>query len=335
MESDKDEGNYAVLVTSNDDGKTWSKPVAVYDANQFFGGITLDPHLWIDPRGRMWWFVNRNMKSIKDENGTLTVWGFCTEDADTDLPKWNAPVFAGYGIALNKPTALSNGDWIRPVDTFDKADPVRMRFFVSRDQGKSFSFLSKTGVKDGSFSEHMILERKDKTLIALSRAKYGIAQTESTDNGKVWQNDHAFTTERGINSRFNVLRLKSGNILLVLNDHPKDRTNMTAMLSEDEGKTWPYKLLLDDRALVSYPDATEGANGHLYIIYDCGRYTKDRQEILFAKITEADIKAGKLMNKESRLKQLINRLADFGGGVRFTDESKKMQKEFEEQKKED
>ena len=72
------------------------------------------------------------------------------------------------------------------------------------------------------------------------------------------------------------------------------------MLSEDEGKTWPHRLLLDDRALVTYPDGTEAANGFIYLIYDRGRYVKDEQEILFAKITETDIRAGKLIHPESR-----------------------------------
>lgn len=322
IEGQRGEGNYAVLVTSDDDGRTWSPPVAVYDATPFFGGITLDPHLWIDPAGRLWWFVNRVLP-VKDPNGTYSVWGFRADDPDSPAPKWQAPVFAGYGSALNKPTVLANGDWLRPVDTFDRADPLRTRFWVSRDQGQTFTFLSKTPVKDGSFSEQMVVERRDGSLLAFSRALYGIAQWESFDRGATWQNDRPLTTERGVNARFHFRRLKSGALLLVLNDDPKVRTRMTAMLSDDEGRTWPHRLLLDDRALVTYPDATEGPAGTLTIIYDRGRYVKGEQEILFAKITEADIRAGKLVHPESRLRQLINRLADHGGGVRETNEMRK------------
>ncbi len=328
IEGQRGEGNYAVLVTSDDDGRTWSPPVAVYDATPFFGGITLDPHLWIDPAGRLWWFVNRVLP-VKDPNGAYSVWGFCTDDADVPAPKWHAPVFAGYGSALNKPTVLSNGDWLRPVDTFDKTDPERTRFWVSRDRGKSFSFLAKTPIKEGSFSEQMVVERRDGSLLAFSRALYGIAQFESFDRGATWKNDRPFTTERGVNARFHFRRLKSGAWLLVLNDDPKVRTRMTALLSEDEGRTWPHRLLLDDRALVTYPDGTEAVNGFIYLIYDHGRYVKDEQEILFAKITEADIKAGKLVNPDSRLRQLINRLADHGGGVRTTNEMRKARDEHE------
>ncbi|MBN2022365.1 MAG: exo-alpha-sialidase, partial [Pirellulales bacterium] len=137
------------------------------------------------------------------------------------------------------------------------------------------------------------------------------------------------TKERGVNARFHLRRLKSGSLLLVLNDDPKSRTNMTAMLSEDEGKTWPHKLLLDGRAKVSYPDGVEGSNGFLYVIYDRGRYLKGAQEILMVKITEADIKAGRLVSPGSRLQVVVNRLADHGGGVHVTDETRRMLKEHE------
>ena len=40
------------------------------------------------------------------------------------------------------------------------------------------------------------------------------------------------------------------------------RNNLTAFLSEDGGKTWPYTLLLDARSGVSYPDVIE-SNGAL------------------------------------------------------------------------
>ena len=53
--------------------------------------------------------------------------------------------------------------------------------------------------------------------------------------------------------------------------------------------------------------------------------------MLFAKITEADIKAGRLVSKGSQLRQTINRLADFGG-VRMTREPQTMEAEFENRK---
>jgi hypothetical protein len=228
---------------------------------------------------------------------------------------------------------LSNGDWLRPIDNNQESKHgTRTQFFVSRDQGRSFTFRSKFGIKDVTFSEHMAVERKDGSVLVLARTSYGIAQAESSDHGATWVNDRPFTTERGVNTRFFLRKLKSGALLLVINDIPRGRANMTAMLSEDDGRTWPHKLMLDDRKSVSYPDGTEGSNGFLYVTYDRGRYEKDEQEILFAKFTEADIKAGQLVTEGSQLKQLINRLADSGGGVHVSREPQNMEAEFEKSK---
>lgn len=325
-------GNHALLVTSDDDGKTWSDPVAVYDPTTFFEGSTGDPNLWIDPQGRLWWFVFRVLK-VQHPDGIRSLWGFCTENPDDPMPKWNAPVFAGFGIGLNKPTVLSNGDWLRPIDNNQESKAgTRTQFYVSKDQGKSFNLLSKLSIKDVSFSEHMAVERKDGSLLMMARTSYGIAQAESFDHGATWVNEGPFTRERGVNTRFFLRKLKSGALLLVVNDVPRGRSHLTAMLSEDDGKTWPYKLMLDERERVSYPDGAEGANGFLYITYDRGRYEKDEQEILFAKITEADIKAGKLVSEGSRLKQMINRLADTGGGVHETREPQHMEEAYDKSK---
>ena len=322
------EGNYAVLVTSGDDGATWSNPVAVYDPSLFFGGNTGDPHLWLDPQGRLWWFVNRVLKT-KDEHGIRSLWGFRIDNPDDAEPKFQPPVPAGFGIGLNKPTVTSDGTWLRPVDNFEPADPLRTQLYASRDAGKSFAFLAKLPIKDVSFSEHMVVERSDGGLLLLARTTYGIGQSESTDKGANWSESRPLFVGRNVNTRVYVTKLKSGALAMVINDHPKSRTNLTALLSEDDGKTWPHKLLLDDRQSVSYPDGTQAADGFLYVTYDRGRYAKGEQEILFAKITEADIKAGRIVSAGSKTRQLINRLSDHGGGVRETREPQLMELEFE------
>ncbi len=85
-----------------------------------------------------------------------------------------------------------------------------MRFFISRDKGESFSFLSKTGVKDGSYSEQKLIERKDGSLTCLSRTLYGISQIDSTDAGKTWKNDHPFMTESRVNRAFSLSATQVG-----------------------------------------------------------------------------------------------------------------------------
>jgi hypothetical protein len=78
---------------------------------------------------------------------------------------------------------------------------------------------------------------------------------------------------------------------------------LTALISDDDGKTWKFNILLDERNNVSYPDAVQAKDGRIFIIYDHDRYGK--KEILMATITETDIKAGKIVTPGSMLKRPI------------------------------
>jgi AraC-like DNA-binding protein len=92
---------------------------------------------------------------------------------------------------------------------------------------------------------------------------------------------------------------------------------MTAFLSEDDGKTFPYSLLLDERSSVSYPDAMECDDGYIRIVYDrergCFKSSleaayADAREIIVARITEQDILRGELSGKQSYLKRVVSKL---------------------------
>ena len=329
--------NYQLLVTSDNDGRTWSKPVAVFDpTRQLLGGDGSDPHLWLDPNGRLWWFVHRVMPSPGLH--PRSCWGFFTDEPDAVRPQWRGPVFAGHGNSLNKETVLADGTWLHMGDPLGRgekpaAPEVATGAHLYRFEGydKPWVHHGHATFKDspGPGTEHMVVERRDGSLWMLARIPKGIAQAFSTDKGRTWREIEPFTHAFGLGTRFFFRRLLSGSLLLVVNDHPKARANMTAMLSPDEGRTWPFKLVIDERQAVSYPDGTQDPAGAIYITYDRGRYNFDEQEILFAKITEADIRAGKLVSPQSRLKQVINKLRDDGGGVRFTGEAAEMVKEFQ------
>ena len=94
-------------------------------------------------------------------------------------------------------------------------------------------------------------------------------------------------------TRFFVSRTPSGNVLLVVNDDEKSRKNLTALLSDDDGKTWKYKCLIDSRNDISYPDV-DFYNGKIYLTYD--RERTGCKEILFLTFTEQEIIDGKIKN---------------------------------------
>ncbi|QDU10925.1 sialidase family protein [Gimesia aquarii] len=304
--------NYVVLVTSDDDGKTWSAPKLVIDPP---GPVrAYDPAIWHDPSGRLWLFW---AQSYRWWDGRSGVWAITTRESDKENPKWSHPRRICNGIMMNKPTVLSNGDWLLPVAIWDQKakDSIEHRFdlpkerggniFISKDNGDSFQLLGQTKVPQRTFDEHMIVERKDKSLWTLVRTKYGIGETFSEDGGKTWSKGSASSIPH-INARFFIRRLKSGNLLLVRHnpENRKTRRDLTAYLSTDDGKTWQGGLLLDERPGVSYPDGVQSKDGTIYLIYDYSR-TGDKK-ILMATFKEEDILAGKPVSGKVRKRILVN-----------------------------
>lgn len=312
-------GNYVMLVYS-DDGVNFTEPVIVTKED---GARCFDPCVWIDPLGRLWltW-------GVMPGGG---VYGTICEDPDADELKWSEVFFIGHDVMMNKPIVLTSGEWIFPVAVWDHGIRVlsaehdskeshRGSFaYCSTDQGKTFQKLGGADVPDRDFDEHMILELRDGTLANYVRTRYGIGVAYSKDKGKTW-GPGSDSGLGGPNSRFHIRRLSSGRVLLVNHVDFVKRDHLTALLSEDDGKTWKYKLLLDERDNVSYPDMAEGADGYLYIVYDRERGDKRgcldaayacAREILYAKVTEADIMAGKLVSQESKLRCIISKLGKY------------------------
>lgn len=322
-ETNEKKGNFCMLVKS-EDGVVFSEPIAVaYDE----GYRCFDPCVWIDPLGRLWF-----VWAVMEKKGCF---GVICDDPDADELVWGEEFFIGHDIMLNKPIVLCTGEWIFPVAVWDKdrlelsplyydtdAEPGSYAY-VSRDQGKTFEILGASHVPDRFFDEHMILEMKDGSLKMFVRAPYGIGVSESFDGGKTWT-EGGDSGMGGPNSRFYIGRLKSGRILLVnhVDFPPKQRTNLCALLSEDEGKTWKYRLMLDTRNAVSYPDAKEADDGFIYITYDRERGQKKlsleevyacAREVLYCRITEEDIMAGRIVNEQSRMNCIISKLGEYDG----------------------
>jgi hypothetical protein len=88
-------------------------------------------------------------------------------------------------------------------------------------------------------------------------------------------------------------------------DERTERQDLTAFLSQDEGRTWYGGLLLDGRIGVSYPDGDQAPDGTVYIIYDHSRTVE--REILMARFTEQDVEAGKCVADSAELRLLVNR----------------------------
>ena len=316
-------GNYALVIKSDND-VDFSEPIAAaYKAGKY---RCFDPVLWIDPLDRLWFIWNVMP-------GEAVMASIC-DDPDADTFVWGEEFLIGRGIMMNKPVVLSSGEWLFPIaiwkldiyhefraSALTEDDVAGSYVYKTSDNGKTFIKLGGADVRDRSFDEHMVIELENGVLMMLVRTNYGIAKSFSYDRGKNWSVGED-SKLGGPCSRFFISRLRSGRILLINHVNFTKRNNLTALLSEDDGKTFPYSLLLDERSNVSYPDAIESEDGNIYIVYDRERgcYKKSieaayasAREILTAKITEEDIINGALVSKNGFLKNVVcklDRLAD-------------------------
>ncbi len=312
---------FFVLNSSDDDGGTWSKPRLVLDGqskNLPRPRSILVGNLWTDPKGRLWVIFDQSMDMFDGRGG---VWATVCENPDADEPVWSKPRRLWHGVTLNKPTVLSNGEWMLPVSldqrggfgpfkgAFAELDPLRgANVFVSTDEGTTWERRGAAAFPDPDWHEHMVVERKDGSLWMLARTAKGIMESISTDGGRTWSGATPSAIVHPV-ARFHIRRLASGRILLVKHgetiDAHEGRSKLTAWLSEDEGRTWQGGLMLDERKTISYPDGFQAPDGTIYISYDRNRDTDG--EILMARFTEEDILAKAFTGPKSKAKILVSR----------------------------
>lgn len=300
--------NFNLVVYSDDDGKTWTKPVLVIPSSYENCVQALDIQMWINTAGELciYWVQNNTIPhpgiteetNIKNGKPWVTVdgydffdfdhamWRIVCKDPDANTLEFSRPEYMDKGFLRCKPTVLKNGRQL--YFNYDQ-NSDRYGYSISEDGGKTHKHHYGAKKLLTCFDEAMAYEKKDGTIRMLARTEHGtgeLAESYSADNGLTWTEAKLSGIESP-NTRFFISRTPTGNILLINNDHRMDRKNMTVYLSEDDGKTWKYKRLIDGRNSLSYPDV-DFYNGKIYLTYD--RERTGAKEILFLSFTEDDIK---------------------------------------------
>jgi hypothetical protein len=315
----EESGNFNMVVTSGDQGKTWTDAEIVIEHPDPEMRV-FNAQLWMDPLERLWLTWTQSKSWFDGRHG---VWAMVSEEPDSLSPRWSQPRRIANGLMMNKPTVLRSGEWLFPCaiwnynfaehteEHLELANEIHSNVYSSLDNGKTFTLKGGAEIKERAFDEHMVIEGKDGDLWMLVRTKYGIGQSFSKDGGKTWPPGENSGIP-GPNSRFFIRRLASGRLLLV-NHKTKNspekydhvRKDLCAWLSEDEGRTWKGGFMLDERINVSYPDGTQDKNGLIYIVYDRER-TKDK-EILMAQFTEEDVFEGRPASLGCKLKMIVSK----------------------------
>ncbi len=326
-------GNYAMVATAGDVGEKWSKPIVIQGPP---GTRIGDPLPWIDPKGRLWVFFAQFAQKTDTTPPMRATCAIRADDPTQAAPQWSEPfVVMPDGILFGKPIVRKeDGAWLAPFfvngkPTWNEGKDTGV--VISTDEGASWKWLGGTTVPEDliNFSEATIAQRKDGRLFMVFRTSVGLYESTSADGGKTWADIKALPGfEKGPSTRACMLKLASGAFILVYHDAPPNkggsfgRAKMTVWLSDDEGRTCPHKLLLDERTRVSYPDAVQAADGRIFITYDLGRYMAGEKVILVSVLREEDIRAGKVVSKDAKLKIVANQCHGYGNHYELREEEK-------------
>lgn len=306
--------NYNILVKSDDGGETWSPPILVSYSDREKRLRNIDIQLWVDSLNRLW--VMWTHSPYPEDAGPATirtpfpfnyhkeftgVEALVCNDPDADILKWEDPRVICFGFLRCKPIETSNGRYIFPAYDWVNANNYMLRF--SDDRGESFyDVTASRKPKNNVFDETMVYEAKNGELRYLARTVEGYyAYSASADGGKTWSETSEY--EKAPSTRFYIGRLGCGLLAYVRNVSDTARTGMKIRLSDDDGASWKWELILDERTGVSYPDLCEDGKGNIFIVHDRERDNRCRlnretwrsdaaKEILLSKITVEDIKRG-------------------------------------------
>ena len=305
--------NYIVMAYSDDGGKSWVDPYRIVDHADIGSQniFTVVPNLFVDEDGDLW------LTYLQSQ-----FWGIRFDNAGCENIKdlaWDPPKVLGNMKTNQPPTVITHADgskeWIVASESqVGESHVDTTRLYGSKDKGATWTLKAK--VKSGAatarrWPESQVVQVDDQgTLLLASRLEGGtvggVEVAVSKDYGTTWS-DYEYNLSKpfiGPGSKFFMLRLSSGNLLMLNHDTSSSRSKLKAYLSEDGGKTWPYSLSLDDRDDVSYPSAFE-ADGRIFAAWDKGRYIE--KELRFSSFDEEDIKKGYILSENGVKKSLISR----------------------------
>lgn len=297
--------NYNVMYYSDDGGITWSDEFLIIDSKNTERPV-YDPRLFYDQDGTLWFYINYGKTK-----------GIIITNPDCDNPSEELKFSSSLldfqaGPFAHRPTILSSkweNIWLAPAEESANVNEQRVYASSNKFLYELYSTAITSSPANKRFNESQIVELSDGKLMMVSRLDggAGIEVAYSNDGGKSWSENK---TNLGIpfigpGSKFHIERLPSGALLFLNHKSTTSREKLTAYLSYDDGKTWPYSLVFDDRESftggywgVSYPESTVDSDGNIYIIWD---QRTPLVEINIAKVNENDIKNGKIVTEGNYL----------------------------------
>lgn len=299
-----------VLRRSLDGGQTWGPLQVVADLGNDFCG---NPCVVQDPtNGRIWLAFTRSPGAATEEtivagtSGPTTVW---TTFSDDDGVTWSPPRdvsattrkanwgWYGTGPGLGLYLRSGKGGRILIPAYHTEGGVYRTHCIYSDDQGETWRLGADAAEHT---SEPQVVQMRDGSLLMNARTIAGKGERRtlvvSRDRGETWRpasDVEALPENLCQGCLFRCFRSGSADRFDLIFTQPltRNRTGVTAWLSEDDGKTWPHAQMLW-RGPSAYTAMTRSFDGQVCLLLECGQ--KDvYQQIAFVRFAPEWLKARK------------------------------------------
>ncbi len=255
--------------------KQWTRPIVIADTPFRTDGNAV---VWQAPDGLVWLFYltrygetwsDSRIKFKISRDGAQT-W------SDSDMLQFEKGM-----MVRAAPIVLTNGDYLLPIyhETGNDRENVgadTTSLFLRRNS-KTGEWTETNRVKSriGNL-QPSVAEITADYLVAYSRRGGGytgqedgwLVRSESRDGGYTWSEgkDSQFPNP---NAATDFIKLQNGHLLLVYNDSKLERMPLTASISTDNDKTYPYKRNIVDKPkdTAAYPFAIQTKNGKIHVLY--------------------------------------------------------------------
>lgn len=263
----------------------WTTPVELANHPEL---TEQNPVLFQDPDGKLWLFHTQG--EPHDQKKAHVMFRTSEDRGYT----WSEPklLFEGPGIFLRHPVVvMKNGEWLLPC-YYCKEGGHYSVVKISSDKGKTWTEYE---VPNSIHRVQMsVVEFDDGTLFGLFRSRQAerIYVSISKDHGRTWT-PPAKTNLPNNNSSFQLTKLPNGHLALIYNNVSIERdqfrwveskgsfrrktlrTPLTIAISEDNGKTWPYRKNIQTADLeykdslvgYSYPSIMGTKDGKIHISF--------------------------------------------------------------------
>jgi hypothetical protein len=287
-------GTYLILSYSDNAGATWSREIYLVPEDATTDRV-LDPRLWTAPDGSVWVLYGQ-AGNRKTHDGQQGAWANVITNPLDSVPTVQPGFWLADGVPM-RPFQV-DGRWGIPIDYWFSPAPrfpgrAGKNIYRLDWAGRRVQYLTRVPRSfHADFDETTVVQLADGSLLAQSRTLAGIVQSRGKGPDYAWTEPAAFARSPSIGSRHVIRRSPTGRLVMVFNKSMAGnlRADMTVMLSDDDGATWPYSYPFDATPQISYPDLEFAANGDLLVIYDHERF--NRKRILLATIRESTIVTG-------------------------------------------